>query len=98
MFKDIKKLLPRSLIRAGIGSRIEGARTTKIFTDIAEGLLAENNISGKIKALYLKDKTIVATALSSAVTHFLAGRKADIIAEINRRAGNNIVNDIKYIG
>lgn len=98
MFKDIKKLLPWSVIRAGIGGRVEGAGIIKIFAAVADALLAENNISGRIKPLYIKEKTLVATSLSSAVVNFLEERKADIVAEVNKRAGKNSLDNIKYIG
>ncbi|OGF26222.1 hypothetical protein A2303_03420 [Candidatus Falkowbacteria bacterium RIFOXYB2_FULL_47_14] len=98
MFNDIKKLLSRSVFRAGIGGQVRSVRILEIFSEAVEAALPEDGATGKVKPLYIKDNIIIAASLSRSVIDILTKEQEKIISEINKRVGEKAVKDIKYIG
>ncbi|MFH0891175.1 MAG: hypothetical protein V1867_00175 [Candidatus Falkowbacteria bacterium] len=98
MFNDIKKLLSRSVFRAGIGGQVRSIRILEIFAEAVEAVLPKDGTAGKVKPLYVKDNVIIAASLSRAAIDILTKEQEMIISEINKRAGEKAVKDIKYIG
>jgi len=96
MFYNLKSLLPKSIKRAGIASRLKDKQVTDFFNKAKFGFLSAELASG-VRPMYLRNKILYIASLSSVAAERLEPRQAEIVVEINKRFGAGTVKKIKFI-
>jgi len=94
--EHIKKLLAKRLKQSGFSQRVKTSLIIENFEKIIREIFGLN-ISKKIKPLYLKDKVLTVTCLSSVVAQELNFKKNEIINDIWLKLGEETIKDIKII-
>jgi hypothetical protein len=96
MFQDISKILPHSIKNSGFFKQIETAQVIDAFNRLKDDILP-GHISPKVKAVYIKNKTLYAASLSSIITQELTFKESDIIKEINGSFGREVITKIRFM-
>ena len=97
MFHDLKKLVTNSVQRAGIGRQVEALNVVEIFTKVVNELF-DQNISQQVKPAYFKNGILTVSCLSSLIMQELQYRDREIVDNINKIIGKEVVNKLSYIG
>ena len=95
-FIDIKNLLPRSIQRAGMDTRVAEAKIVALFEEIKERFLPYG-LGEKVRAMYLKNGNLAIASLSSEATQELMIKEDVMIEYINKEVGEEIVKRFKFI-
>ena len=96
MFKDLKSLLPKVVQRSGIAKKIGNTKILEMFDKIKNKILP-SELSKKIKSLYIKNEILVVASISKDAVKELRTKEEKIINEINEKAGEKTVQEIKYV-
>ncbi|MFA5318266.1 MAG: DUF721 domain-containing protein [Patescibacteria group bacterium] len=96
MFQGIKNLLPQSIQRAGITRQIGANLILHKYEQAAREILGKE-ISRQTKAMYLKNNILSVACLSSLIMQELQYREKEIIEQINKNMGANIVKKLNYL-
>jgi len=94
-FYELKKLLPKSIRRAGVGRQVEAVSALEIFSAAAREILGEE-IAGQTKPLYFKNGIITVACLSSLIMQELQYREREIVEKINKQIGEDIIKKLNY--
>jgi predicted nucleic acid-binding Zn ribbon protein len=94
--ESIKKILPKSIKKAGITKQVQAAMVTDYFTEAVAEVLGVT-IAKKAKALYLKDKILMVACLSSVLAQELQLNQRKIINRINKNFDKVIVEKLSFI-
>jgi hypothetical protein len=95
MFIPIKKILSQNVRQAGIGRQIEAAKAVEEFDKIISEMFGKN-ILNKARAMYLKNKILTVSCLSSFLKQEIYLKQKKIIKELNKRLGGEAVNVLKF--
>jgi predicted nucleic acid-binding Zn ribbon protein len=95
MFTPLRSILAQNVREAGIGRQVLAARTIETFNEII-GEIFGPGISKKAKAMYLRNKVLTISCLSSIVTQEIYLKRNKIIKELNRRLGGEAVETLKF--
>ncbi|MDD5032325.1 MAG: DciA family protein [Patescibacteria group bacterium] len=96
MFYNLKSLLPKSIKRAGIASRLKDKQVTDFFNKAKFGFLNAELANG-VRPMYLRNKILYVASLSSVAAERLEPRQAEIAEGINKKFGPGTVKKIKLI-
>jgi predicted nucleic acid-binding Zn ribbon protein len=96
MFHDLKNLIFNAVQRAGISRQVEAANVVELFDRLAPELLGEAIAKGA-KAAYVRNNILTIECVSSLIAQEVRYREQDIIKELNKKAGGQAVEKIRYI-
>lgn len=94
--KHISNFLSQSLNRTGVKKQVQ---TALVMQDLEKILLDVfgQNISSKIKPLYLKNNIITIACLSSVMSQEISFQKQEILKRLNNKYDYQIVTDLRII-
>jgi len=93
---SIKNILPKSLKKAGLTQKVAAALVVESFSEVADDLLGKK-ISGRVQALYLKDKILTIACLSSVVAQELQLNQNKVINRINKKFDEKMVEKLRFL-
>jgi len=96
MFYNLKSLLPKSIKRAGIASRLKDKQVTDFFNKAKFGFLSAELASG-VRPMYLRNKILYIASLSSVAAEKLNSCQEEMVVGINKKFGPGTVKKIKFI-
>ena len=96
MFHDLKNLVRNAGQRAGVSRQVEAAGVVELFNELAPEILGEK-IAGCAKAIYVRNNILTVECASSLVRQEVRYREPAVIKEINKRAGGQAVEKIRYL-
>jgi hypothetical protein len=96
MIDTIKNLLGGSIKNAGISDQVEAAVVCEDFNKIAVEILGEN-VKDKLKALYVKNKTLTIAVMSSALGQEIKLHEHEILEKLNQKTGKNKVERLRFL-
>ncbi|MDD5040148.1 MAG: DUF721 domain-containing protein [Patescibacteria group bacterium] len=96
MVTSIKDILQSSLQKAGIADQVNAAVVCNEFNRIMEELFG-TQISGKVKALYVKNRTLTLAVMSSAVGQELKLKERELIEKLEKKVGKNRVERLRFL-
>ena len=94
--EPIKKLIPHSIKKAGIGKQLEAAN---IVEAAGQALLVYfgPNSDQDVRPLYVKNKTLTVSCTSSTFAQEIKLNEAEILEKINKKVGEKAVERIRYL-
>jgi len=92
----LNNLLGRSLKKAGIARQVASAMVLGEYSKIIDRIFGEE-ISKKIKPLYVKDKVLTVACLHSVLAQELKFKEREILHEINHGSNFSIIESIRYL-
>lgn len=95
-FVGLKPFLNQAVNRAGIDENIKAANVCNIWDKVI-GEKFGKGFNAKVKAIKFKDGALEVRAASSAFAQELELSKQEIIDEINRKEGQNILFRIRFV-
>jgi len=95
MFK-VSSLLPKAIKKAGIAGQVKDTQVIKCFNDSRDRLLRPE-VARKVRAMYIKNGVLNIASLSDSAVAELQQREDEIIREINKKIGDEIVKKIRCI-
>jgi len=95
MFIPLKKILSGHLKKAGIGRQIEAAIVIEKFNKILEEIFGEK-ILKRVRAVSFRNKVLTINCLSSVLIQEIYLKRYKIIKELNKRLGEEIVENLKF--
>lgn len=95
-FVGMKWLLKQAVNIAGIGENTKAANICNLWDKVVAEKFGEG-FSAKVKAIKFKDGILEVRAASSAFAQELELLKQEIIDEINRKEGQNILFRIRFV-
>ena len=96
MVTSIKDILQSSLQKAGIADQVNAAMVCNEFNRIMEEVFGKQ-ISEKVKALYVKNRTLTLAVMSSAVGQELKLREQELIQKLEKKVGKNRVERLRFL-
>ncbi|PIT93771.1 hypothetical protein COU00_02560 [Candidatus Falkowbacteria bacterium CG10_big_fil_rev_8_21_14_0_10_43_11] len=96
MFHDLKNLIFNAIQRAGVSRQVEAATVVELFNKLAPEILGEA-ISRSAKAIYIRNNILTVECASSLIMQELRYREPEIIQAINKQAGGQAVEKIRYL-
>ncbi|MFA6551636.1 MAG: DUF721 domain-containing protein, partial [Patescibacteria group bacterium] len=82
--------------RAGISRQVEAANVVELFNRLAPEILGEA-VARAVKAIYVRNNILTIECDSSLIAQEARYREQDIIRELNKKAGAQAVEKIRYI-
>ncbi|MCX6740249.1 MAG: DciA family protein [Candidatus Parcubacteria bacterium] len=92
----IKNLLSRRIRQSAIGRQVDQAMIIEFFAQLIKKKLGDN-ISRRLKPVYLKNKDIYIACVSSVIKQEIILRKAELLADVNEKFGPQTIMGIKFI-
>jgi predicted nucleic acid-binding Zn ribbon protein len=96
MWTTIKKILPFSVRRLGLGQVLEMNEICDNWDKMLENLFGEG-FKNKAKPVSLKDKTLIVDCMNSVWASELQLKQTKIIEEINKKFSKELVEKIRFI-
>ena len=96
-FKSLGKLLPRHLKQAGIHRDVQASRIVTIANEILDEWFGKDTTSYNAKAVSIKYKKLSIASANASLRQELHFKKDDLRKEVNKRVGENIVEEIKIV-
>ncbi|MFA6533612.1 MAG: DUF721 domain-containing protein [Patescibacteria group bacterium] len=94
---SLRSLLQKRIKVAGIAVQVDAARVTAAFDEVAVEVLG-TPAGKKVRALYLKDKTLTVACLSPAIAQELQLNQRRAIQLLNGRfGGEELVKKLRFI-
>jgi predicted nucleic acid-binding Zn ribbon protein len=93
--QHIKNLLNKRLKEAGLAKDVKTALVIKEFEELVKEFLG-NDISQKVKPIYIKNKNLVVVCLSSVIVQEFTFYKQEMIYKINNKFEEEVLKDIKF--
>ena len=96
MFEPFQKFIKKAAKTYGISTELQAAKTCQDFRAlIPEFFKSTPNAEEYIRPAYFKNKTLVISTSSPAWAQEVIMRKSKIIEEMNRKAGREIINNLR---
>ncbi|PIS40804.1 MAG: hypothetical protein COT26_01380 [Candidatus Kerfeldbacteria bacterium CG08_land_8_20_14_0_20_43_14] len=95
-FSPIKYTLNRNIQSSGLQNQVDGARVIEIFALILKEVLGEE-FNEKAKALYLKNRILTISVISSVTGQEIKLREVKIVEAINRKMEANLVERLRFL-
>lgn len=96
MFEPFQKFIKRAAKTYGISNELKAAQTCQDFRAlIPEFFKSTPNAEDYIRPAYFKNKTLVVNTSTPAWAQEVIMRKSKIIEEMNRKAGREIINNLR---
>jgi hypothetical protein len=96
MVISIKNLLGESIRNAGISDQVGAAVICGEFDKIILEILGEQ-IKDKIRALYVKNKTMTIAVMSASMGQEIKLHEQEILDKLNKKAGPNKVERLRFL-
>lgn len=96
MAEQIGSLLNKTINKAGISEQVGAAVVCDQFNKIVIEVLGQN-IKDKVKALYVKNKTLSVAALSSVVGQEIKLHEQEILEKLVVKVGKNKVERLRFL-
>ncbi len=96
MFHDLKNLIANAVQRAGVSRQVEAATVVESFNRLAPEILGET-IAHSAKAIYVRNNILTVECGSSLIMQEVRYREPEIIQALNKQAGGQVVEKIKYV-
>lgn len=93
---SIKNLLNESVRHAGVSEQVEAAMICDEFNKIALEILGPG-VKDKLRALYVKNKTITIAVMSSSIGQEIKLHEPEILEKLNQKAGPNKVERLRFL-
>lgn len=94
MFK-IGSLLPNIIKKAGINKEVKESQAVNYFKELKDFYLGEEG--KRVRVMYLKNSNLVIACLSDSVVKKLQDNESEILEKINKRFGEGIIKNIRYL-
>ena len=96
MINSIGNLLGESIRNAGISEQVGAAVICDEFNRIILETLGEQ-VKDKIRALYVKNKTMTIAVMSSSLGQEIKLHEHEILEKLNQKTGTNRVDRLRFL-
>lgn len=94
-FVPLKNLLSNRMKRAGISRQVLAAQAVEKFNKILAEIFGPG-ILKKARAIYLRNKVLTVSCLSSVLIQEIYLKRNKIIRELNHQLGGEVVETLKF--
>ncbi|HBF67649.1 MAG TPA: hypothetical protein DDW36_04475 [Candidatus Magasanikbacteria bacterium] len=94
--ESLKKLIPHSIKKAGIGKQVEAASVVSAAEQALLGFFGPDS-QRDVRPLYFKNRTLTVSCRSSTFAQEIKLNEAKILEKINDMAGERAVERIRYL-
>ncbi len=95
MLNPIKRSLEKSISRAGIERQIEAVRICKCWQEVIE-IIFSKEISEKSRAIKFHNSALIVAVLNPVFAQEFKFKEDEIVEEINKKIGRNVVKKIRF--
>jgi len=92
----LKDLLQKSINKAGVSEQVGAAVVCNEFNKIIQDIL-DPKLVKRVKAMYVKNKTLTVAVLSSVVGQEIKLYEREILERLEKKVGENIVERIRFL-
>ena len=93
---SLKNLLSDSIRKAGISEQVGAARVCEEFNRIVVEVLGEK-VKDRVKALYVKNRTLSVAVLSSAMGQEIKLHEQEILEKLRQKVGEIQVERLRFL-
>jgi len=96
MAEQIGSLLDKTINKAGISEQVSAAVVCDQFNRIVQEVIGDK-IKSKVKAMYVKNKTLTIAVLSSVVGQEIKLHEQEILEQLSKKVGEQKVERLRFL-